>query len=109
MATKKPAAKAAAPVVEPVEEIEAVEPVKEEPIDLVAYNNELVTVELFKDNERYKDDVFVGWNGRRWQIQRGVPTQIPRGAAKIIERSNEQSKAAAKMITYLSSQAQEIG
>lgn len=62
-----------------------------------AYYNELVTIELFKDNERYKDDVFVGHNGRTYQIQRGVPVQVPRKVALILEQSKIQNFKAAEL------------
>lgn len=99
MATKKPAAKAAAPVEEPVEEIEAVEPVKEEPIDLVAYYNEPVTVNLFKDDGKYKDDVFVAVNGKRYQIQRGKDITVPRYVAEVIKNAKDQRGAASAFIS----------
>lgn len=62
-----------------------------------AYYNELVTIELFKDNERYKDDVFVAHNGRTYQIQRGVPVQVPRKVALILERSKVQDFKTAEL------------
>lgn len=39
---------------------------------------ELVSVQLPKDNQNYKDDVLVVVNGKRWAIKRGVPVQVPR-------------------------------
>ena len=36
-----------------------------------------MTIRLFKDNERYRDDVFVSVNGRTFQIKRGVEVQVP--------------------------------
>lgn len=59
---------------------------------------ELVTVQLFKDNERYKDDVFVAVNGERCQIQRGVPVQIKRKFAQVLEQSAAQDQATAALI-----------
>ena len=34
--------------------------------------NELVPFFAFRDNDKYKDDIFVGWNGKGYQIPRGV-------------------------------------
>ena len=63
MATKKTA--------EPVEqEIEKNEAYTGDP------GEELVTVQLFKDNDKYRDDLFVAVNGERILIQRGVPVQM---------------------------------
>ena len=60
---------------------------------------ELVEVKLFKDNEKYKDDVFVGWNGKRYMIRRGEPVRVPRGVALILDRSRIQEQAAIRYIT----------
>lgn len=107
MATKKPAAKAAKPVEEEVvEEVEKTEP----EIDLNAYYDELVEFELFKDSEKYKDDVFVTDNkGKGYLIQRGVRMKMPRSVMLALKRSLEQKQAADSLITYFSSSAQEIG
>ena len=40
-----------------------------------------VRIHLFKDNGRYKDDVFVGVNGVNYMIQRGVDVEVPPEAA----------------------------
>jgi hypothetical protein len=47
---------------------------------------ELVKVKLFKDNRRYKGDVFVSVNGRRYQIQRGVEVEMPTEVDDLLER-----------------------
>lgn len=65
---------------------------------------ELVTVELFRDNEKYKDDVFVSVNGERVQIKRGVPVQIKRKFAEVLEHSHAQDMATARMIERESAQ-----
>ena len=53
---------------------------------------ELVTVQLFKDNDKYRDDLFVAVNGERILIQRGVPVQIKRKFAEVIEHSQIQDQ-----------------
>ena len=61
-------------------------------------NNELVTIRLFKDNDKYKDDVFVAINGKSWLIQRGIDVQVPRKVAKVLERSMAQDTSTANLI-----------
>lgn len=58
------------------------------------YMNELVEVELFEDNGKYKDDVTVAVNGKLWVLQRGVPVKIPRFVKAVLDNSAEQDKAA---------------
>jgi hypothetical protein len=62
---------------------------------------ELVTVQLFKDNDRYKDDLFVAVNGERILIQRGVPVQIKRKFAEVIENSQLQDQQTDAMMQRL--------
>ena len=50
-----------------------------------AYYNELVTVRLFKDSGKYKDDVFVAVNGVGMIVPRGVDVEIPRKYAEAIK------------------------
>ena len=55
-----------------------------------AYWNELVEVELFKDNNKYKDDVFVSVNDETCQIQRGKKVMVKRKFAEVLEASRTQ-------------------
>jgi len=59
---------------------------------------ELVSIRLFKDNDKYKDDVFVAVNGERLQIKRGETVQIKRKFADVLEQSMQQDTATANMI-----------
>ena len=72
------------------------EPVGEENVQKnqapVDPGEELVTVQLFKDNDKYRDDLFVAVNGERILIQRGVPVQIKRKFAEVIEHSQIQDQ-----------------
>lgn len=52
----------------------------------------------FKDDDRYKDDVVVGWNGRLYRIQRGKHVRIPREVYNILRRSMAQDAATAEML-----------
>ncbi len=70
------------------------------------YFDEPVTVKLFKDNNRYKDDVFVAVNGVGMLVPRGVEVQIPRKYAEALENSELQSSFAISYQTKLQSDAQ---
>lgn len=45
-----------------------------------------VTIELFKDDYRYKEPLFVGINGRFMWIPRGVPVEVDDYIADFIEQ-----------------------
>ncbi|MDP4117971.1 MAG: hypothetical protein Q8873_02130 [Bacillota bacterium] len=60
----------------------------------VDYYKQLVTVTLIKDNNNYKDDVTITYNGTNYQIQRGVPVQIPMYIKLILEDGYRQQLAA---------------
>lgn len=49
--------------------------------------DELVSIRLFKDNDRYKDDVFVCVNGDACLIKRGETVSIKRKFADVLEQS----------------------
>lgn len=66
---------------------ELTEEQKQENAKREAYWNELVGVELFKDNNKYKDDVFVAVNGDNCVIKRGERVKIKRKFAKVLEDS----------------------
>ena len=55
-----------------------------------AYWDELVEVKLFKDNNKYKDDVFVAVNGENCVIKRGERVQIKRKFADVLDKSDMQ-------------------
>lgn len=56
------------------------------------------TVYLFKDNNKYTDDITVGINGRFYKIKRGQPVRVPKAVAEILERSLEQDARTAELI-----------
>lgn len=62
---------------------------------------EKVVVHLFKDIERYKDDVVVGLNGRLYQIQRGIDVEVPAGVAEILNNSIKQDTDTANYLAGL--------
>ena len=52
-------------------------------------DDEYVEVRLFRDGDKYKDDVLVGINGYMCRIKRGVPVKIKRRFAKVIAQSED--------------------
>lgn len=62
------------------------------------YQDELVTVELFRDSDRYSHDFVVGVNGKLWKIKRGVRVQVPRYVAEVVKRSINQDQSTAQRI-----------
>ena len=67
------------------------------------YWNEDVEIQLFKDNGKYKDDVYVAVNGQNCLIQRGKPVRVKRKFAETLRRSLEQDNETADMIRELES------
>lgn len=67
----------------------------------------LVRIQLFKDNDRYKDDVFVAVNGRSFQIRRGVPVDVPEYVAEVLERSIRQDNETAAMLERMAEKPKE--
>lgn len=61
-------------------------------------DSELVPIRLFKDNDKYKDDVFVAVNGRSFQIKRGETVMVPDYVAQVLEQSMAQDNATANLI-----------
>ena len=57
-----------------------------------------VKIKLFKDNDKYKDDLVVGVNGTMYKIQRGVEVEVPLSVAEVIENSNRQDAETARKI-----------
>lgn len=55
---------------------------------------ELVAIKLFKDGEKYNDDVFVAVNGNNYQIKRGETVQVPMFIKLQLDKAEEQRKKA---------------
>lgn len=69
-----------------------------------AYWNELVEVKLFKDNNKYKDDVFVSINGENCVIKRGIRVKIKRKFAELLDKSDLQDYETSMLIEKKSSE-----
>lgn len=66
-----------------------------------AYMNEPVTIKLFKDNDRYKDDVYVSVNDRSYLIKRGVEVSVPRFVEQALKNSLSQDEYVASLVERL--------
>ena len=62
------------------------------------YLNEYISVKLFKDNDRYKDDVYVAVNGQNCIIKRGEWVKIKRKFALVLDASEIQDMKTAAYI-----------
>ena len=62
---------------------------------------EYVEIELFKDNDKYQDDVVVTVNGERCQIQRSVPVRVKRKFLEVIRNAERQKKVSDSIIREL--------
>ena len=51
--------------------------------------DDYVEIRLFRDGDKYRDDVLVGFNGYMCRIKRGVPVKIKRSFAKVIAESED--------------------
>lgn len=69
-----------------------------------AYWNEYVEVSLFKDNNKYKDDVFVSVNGENCVIQRGKKIKVKRKFADVLDKSSIQDFETSELIDRKSSE-----
>ena len=66
------------------------------PLDAEAYLNEYVAVKLFRDNDRYKDDVYVAVNGQNCIVKRGEWVKIKRKFALVLDQSEVQDMQTAE-------------
>ena len=64
-----------------------------------------VRIRLFKDNAKYKGDVFVSVNGRNYQIRRGEEVEVPAEVAEVLEHSAAQDEITARRIEQAAEQA----
>ena len=103
MATKKEtaAAQAVENAVETVEKTETMAEAKAEEKD-----DGMVTIHLFKDDDRYAAPVFVGVNGDSYLIQRGIDVKVPKAVAEVLEHSQQQDEYTAARIAAAETAAQ---
>ena len=70
-------------------------------VELPAPPAKKVKVKLFRDNDRYKDPVFVAVNGERYIVPRGVEVEIPEYIYEVLERSMAEDQQTALMLEQL--------
>ena len=63
-------------------------------------------IRLFKDNSRYKGDLFVSVNGVNYKIRRGVEVEVPPEVAEVLEHSQMQDELTAARIAAAENAAQ---
>lgn len=61
----------------------------------------MVKIKLFKDGDKYKDDVFACINGHPYGVKRGVEVEVPESVAKLLEASERQDNKTVMMIQKL--------
>ena len=87
--------------------------IPEKPKNVNEFLNELVDVRLFKDSDKYKNDLTVVVNGYGRTIKRGYLVQIPRYAAMVIDEHLRQEALIANkqdvMIQDFASASQKYG
>lgn len=71
---------------------------KEQAREYEDYLNEYISVKLFKDNDRYKDDVYVAVNGQNCIIKRGEWVKVKRKFALVLDASEIQDMRTAEYI-----------
>ena len=84
---------------------QAAEAATQDTKDVQAEKPATEVIHLFKDNGRYKDDVFVGVNGVNYKIQRGVDVDVPPEVAEVLEHSQMQDTLAAQKMAQLEAEA----
>lgn len=52
------------------------------------------TIRLYKDNDKYKDDVQVIVNGKVFIIQRGVDVEVPDFVEEVLDNAQKQAQYA---------------
>ncbi len=62
------------------------------------YLNEYISVKLFKDNDRYRDDVYVAVNGQNCIIKRGEWVRVKRKFALVLDASEIQDMRTAEFV-----------
>ena len=62
------------------------------------YLNEYVSIKLFRDNDKYRDDVYVAVNGKNCVIKRGEWVKVRRKFALVIDQSEIQDLKTAEFL-----------
>lgn len=66
----------------------------------------MVEIELYRDNDKYKNDVTVIVNGKVYQVKRGEKVKVPKAVAEVLDNAKAQRNFAARTIDRLSDKSQ---
>ena len=58
----------------------------------------MVPFTAFKDDDKYKDDIFVAVNGKRYQIKRGETVMVPESVYEVLANSHAQDQATYRLM-----------
>ena len=61
-----------------------------------------VRIRLFRDNNEYKEDLFVAVNGHSFLIKRGVEVEVPDYIADVIKNAEAQQNRALEYMASVS-------
>ena len=61
-------------------------------------DNGMVEIRLFKDNDKYKNPLFVAVNGKAYMVERGKRVEVPKEVAEVIENSEIQLEYADRVM-----------
>ena len=64
----------------------------------MATTEKMVKFTAFKDDDKYKDDIFVCVKGKAYQIKRGETVMIPQHVYNVLINNHNQSQAAYKLM-----------
>ena len=67
-----------------------------------------IEVNLFKDNDKYKDDVYAAIGGSNILIKRGISVKIPKKYDAIIKQAQKQNKIAMAYVESLAGRNVEV-
>ena len=66
----------------------------------------MVEIELYRDNDKYKNDVTVIVNGKVYQIKRGEKVKVPKAVAEVLDNAKAQRNFATRTIDRLRDKSQ---
>lgn len=66
----------------------------------------MVEIELYRDNDKYKNDVTVIVNGKVYQVKRGEKVKVPKAVAEVLDNAKAQRNFASRTIDRLSDKSQ---
>lgn len=68
---------------------------------------EKVMLHLFKDSERYSDDLVVGINGYLYQIKRGEDVMVPKSVYELVMNSMKQDEITSQTLAAFSAKTKD--